>query len=115
MSATRSFGKASAKTEGMEINKLKIFPPVNEPDGNSEEELILRSGDTVSRSGIYEVIPALHDADADSTGSAVIAIRGEHVGPCQTCGDRVLLRRYMPHPIFRKTVTSFPKRTPAIS
>ena len=76
----------------MEINKLKTFSPLNESDGSGEGDLILRSGDTVSRSGIYEVIHALHDADADSTGSAVIAIRGEHVGPCQTCGDRVLLR-----------------------
>ena len=109
MSAIRSFGKASAKTEGMEINKLKIFPPVNEPDGNSEEELILRSGDTVSRSGIYEVIHALHDADADSTGSAVIATRGEHVGPCQTCGDRVLLRLVYAAPHISEDGDFFPE------
>ena len=93
----------------MEINKLKIFPPVNEPDGNSEEELILRSGDTVSRSGIYEVIHALHDADADSTGSAVIAIRGEHVGPCQACGDRVLLRLVYAAPYISEDGDFFPE------
>jgi hypothetical protein len=109
MPSTRGFGKASAITQGMEINKLKTFPTFKKSDGDGEEELILRAGDTVSLSGIYEVIHALHDADADSTGNAVIAIRGEHVGPCQTCGDRVLLRLVYAAPHISEDGDFFPE------
>ncbi len=93
----------------MEINKLKTFQPSEESDCSSEGELILRSGDTVSRSGIYEVIHAQHDADA--TGS-VIAIRGERVGPCQTCGDRVLLRLVYAAPHISEDSDFYPQQNP---
>lgn len=96
----------------MEINDLKTFPHYQMTDGNGHGEVILRSGDTVTRSGIYEVIHALHDADADSSGNAVIAIRGEQVGPCQSCGDRVQLRLVYAAPHISEDGDFFPEENP---
>lgn len=50
--------------------------------------LLLRSGDTVRQSGIYE---ALHTHE-ESQGVSVVALRGETVKACTACGEEVRLR-----------------------
>ena len=73
----------------MEKHKLKIKL---RQGAATDAELLLRSGEIVPRSGIYEVIHTTHAAEPDSEGMTLVAVRGDVVRPCGSCGDQVRLR-----------------------
>lgn len=74
---------------GMGNDKLKLIP-FPRPASQGGEELLLRSGEIVPQSGIYEVQHKSHEPEDD--GMAVVAVKGETVQQCRTCGDQVRLR-----------------------
>jgi hypothetical protein len=53
------------------------------------DEVLLRCGEIVPKSGIYE---ALHGAAHGNEAAPVIAVRGEMVQPCSYCGQELRLR-----------------------
>ena len=75
----------------MTIDKFRVLEIPRKHDGSSGVKLLLRSGDVVPRSGIYEII---HGSDHEDgvAGNTVVALRREIVQPCNTCGEQVQLR-----------------------
>jgi hypothetical protein len=78
----------------MEIHKLKRAQLFKKAEEDAADEQILRCGEVVTRSGIYEAIHHHHRSDEESgnEAGALIALRGEMVRPCHTCGELVCLR-----------------------
>ncbi|HEY3930411.1 MAG TPA: hypothetical protein VGL89_18705 [Candidatus Koribacter sp.] len=74
----------------MTPEKLKIFLHPHKLRPDEGKELLLRCGEVVPLSGIYEFVHPSHDQEQQS--EMVVAIRGEHVEPCRGCGEHVLLR-----------------------
>lgn len=74
----------------MEIHKLKTAHFFKRTDGDGVGEPVLRCGEVVSRSGIYEAIH--HNHEDGNTEGAFIVLRGDIVRPCQVCGDQICLR-----------------------
>ena len=74
----------------MTLEKLKIYLYPRKSGPDRAKELLLRCGEVVPLSGIYEFVHSSHDRDQES--EMVVAIRGEHVEPCSGCGEHVLLR-----------------------
>lgn len=58
--------------------------------GDRAGDLLLQCGETVPESGIYEAIHNRHNPESE--GTHVVALRGESVQPCKSCGDRIRLR-----------------------
>jgi len=74
----------------MMTGKLSSFPSPEKSRRAGEKELLLSCGDVVPLSGIYEF---LHPSDDRSHESElVVAIRGERIQPCQSCGEQVQLK-----------------------
>jgi hypothetical protein len=77
----------------MEIHKLKRAQLFKKAEEDAADELVLRCGEVVTRSGIYEAIHHHHDdEESENEAGALIALRGEMVRPCHTCGELVCLR-----------------------
>lgn len=73
----------------MENHKLKVMQFPDKLGDRAAGEL-LYCGEIVPHSGIYEAIHNRHNPDSE--GSHVVALRGEFVQPCKSCGDQVRLR-----------------------
>jgi hypothetical protein len=91
------FGTPLALSNGAMSEKIKEFRRSIESAPKLVEEGVLRRGDIVPESGIYE---ATHKRpNADEHAFSVVAVRGERVQPCVACGEEVFLRlvRSAPH------------------
>jgi hypothetical protein len=74
--------------------KIKPFPRTSPEATNAR---LLRSGEAIPESGIYEALH--HGNHAEEHTVWVVAIRGERVQPCAGCGEEVSLKlvRAAPH------------------
>jgi len=72
----------------MEKKELRLIEIPTRGGKNSAKELLVRCGEKVPRSGIYEAIHESHDSEPYE----VVAVRGELVTPCSDCGKQVHLR-----------------------
>ena len=86
----RSFGTSCALVLDVMREKLKALHSENNVAGGNGHPMLLRCGDTVPQSGIYEALHMQHNADSE--GLSVVALRGETVQPCADCGEEVRLR-----------------------
>lgn len=68
--------------------KEKVIEIPRRRDKNPAEELLVRCGEKVPKSGIYAAIHESHNFEAYE----VVAVRGEMVMPCNDCGRQVQLR-----------------------
>jgi hypothetical protein len=62
---------------------------IHTTDGHHADIVELGPGEIVPRSGIYQVI---HGDEQKGTETTVVAIRGERVERCGSCGEEVRLR-----------------------
>jgi predicted secreted Zn-dependent protease len=72
----------------MPKKETKVIEIPRRSGRNSAEELLVRCGEKVPRSGIYEAIHASHGLESYE----VVAVRGEMVKRCNDCGAEVHLR-----------------------
>ncbi len=84
------FGKLFAIAQGMEKSKFRVVEMPRKLDATSSDGELLSSGETVERSGIYEVLHAPHHQG--TSGNTVVALRGEMLQPCNVCGGDVRFR-----------------------
>jgi hypothetical protein len=107
--STLGFGKPSALAQGMKNDKFRVLEMPRKYEGSSGEQLLLRCGEMVRNSGIYEVVHGGGHAEVE--GNTVVALSGEVVQPCNTCADEVQMRLLYeaPHvsedPDFRRQAT----------
>lgn len=72
----------------MRKKETKVIEIPRRSGRNSDEELLVRSGERVPKSGIYEAIHESHNSESYE----VVAIRGEMVKSCNDCGGELHLR-----------------------
>jgi hypothetical protein len=72
----------------MDKRDFKVVEIPRRSGSKSDQETLVRCGEKILRSGIYEAIHESHD----SAPYEVVAVRGELVMPCNDCGKQVHLR-----------------------
>lgn len=73
------------------MSERKSTSPVSQRvRSNPAGELLVRCGEIVEKSGIYEELHESHELGPEPI--EIVAIRGEMLHPCKTCGDQVRWR-----------------------
>ncbi len=74
----------------MRNDKFRVLEIAKKEEGSGADLEVLQCGEVIARSGIYQVVHGKKHGEAE--GASVVALRGEQVQPCNTCGRDVQFR-----------------------